>query len=828
MLHEPVVAIVIAVVALLLVAATATIGFRRIHLPYTIGLVIVGLLLGSLAKHVEALEPLQTFSLSPEIILFIFLPTLIFESAFNMDSRLLSQNLTPVLALAAPGILISTAIVGGLVTLATPLPLGPALLFGALISATDPVAVIALFKELRAPKRLSILVEGESLFNDATAIVLFRIILAVLAAGSFGGGTIGQGIADFVIVFAGGLLVGAGIGYLMVCSIALGEDDPLIEVSLSTVVAYAAFIAAEHYLHVSGVMATVAAGVVVGGYGSTRFTPEAKVYLRQFWEYAAFVANSLIFLLVGLSVDLASLSGYLGPIGWAIVAAMLARGATVFGLVPMLGRLPGAEPIDWRYQSMIFWGGLRGAVALALALSIPVSFPHRELIVALAIGVVLFTLLTGGLTVGWLMRALGLDQPSLVERVARAQAVAAAKREALSRVSAMASAGHFSGRLIENLEGEYQNAEAAAQQTLAALRAEPEFHTGTMQQVLHAEALTVERRTYRDLFDEGVISEPVLEELELAVDLERDALRRGKIPERRAAIPFEVRVEGWAMRVIERVAPRSGVVQRHHVRTFSAKYEHDAAVLEASKRVSAELARLAELSGVDASVMEECRRTYEQRGREAMQRLDGIAEHFPEYVEAVQQLTVRRIALDGEADAIERLAASGGIPDAVAAEARRAVQTAGRKLARQRLAEFAPKPEELLLRVPFFQKLSADDLQKVVDNLMPRTLLAGETIIRQGEQNPSLFLIARGVVGVFAAQDDQPPQRVATFHAGEFFGEMTLLDREAQSPTIQAVTDCQLLELGKPDLDALCETCAGIRDALSQAVRAREQEREIL
>ncbi len=199
--NDPVLTTVIAVVALLLVAAIVAMGFRRLHLPFTVGLVIVGILIGVSAERLTFLAPLQHVTLSPELILFVFLPTLIFESAYALDGRLLSQNLAPVLSLAVPGLLLSTGIVGSLVFLFTPMGWGPALLFGALIAATDPVAVIALFKEVGAPKRLAILVEGESLFNDATAIVLFKILLGVVAVGTFGWTTVGEGIVDFLIVF---------------------------------------------------------------------------------------------------------------------------------------------------------------------------------------------------------------------------------------------------------------------------------------------------------------------------------------------------------------------------------------------------------------------------------------------------------------------------------------------------------------------------------------------------------------------------------------------------------------------------------------------------
>jgi CPA1 family monovalent cation:H+ antiporter len=820
--HGGVVTIVIAVIGLLLVAAAAAIGLKRTRLPYTVGLVLVGLVLGALAERVAWLEPLHELTLSPEIILFIFLPTLIFESAFNLDARLLSQNMTPVLTLAIPGLLLSTAIVGGLLALVTPLSLGSALLFGALISATDPVAVTALFKELGAPKRLTILVEGESLFNDATAIVLFRLILLVLAGGALAAGTLGRGILEFVVVFVGGLVVGVIIGYLMIRTIALARDEPLVEVTLSTVVAYAAFIVADHYLGVSGVMATVGAGLIVGTLGSTRFTPEVRTYLHQFWEYAAFVANSLIFLLVGITVKLSGLAAFAGAIGLAILAVAVARAAAVYGLIPVVNRFSKAEAVDRRNQTVLFWGGLRGAVALALVLSIPADFPQRGMLVALATGVVLFTIVTGGVTMKPLMHRLGLDRPTLVERLGRLQAVLAAKRAAFARVDELGTAGHFSNRLITDVGNQYLEEMTAVEQDLDKLRSE--LATDEMRRVLWAEALTVERHRYREMFDRGIISEPVLRELELSVDLRRDQLKRGDIPlEIVAAVPIEVRFGTRFLKVLGRIFPRSRLVQRHRLRALAARYERDTAVLDACEYVMAEVTRLAELTGVEVSVADECRAVYETQAGNVMVRIDGVAEHFPEYVQAAQHQTVQRIALDGEAAAIEQLASTGAIPPSVARSARRAVEAEERRLKRQPIGALEPHPEDLLARVPFFQGLSREDFQSVAGLLVPRTVLAGDTVIRQGEHGSSLFLVARGVVAVIVALPGKPPKRVASLHAGEFFGEMALLTQAPRSATVQAVTGCQLYELAGEDVDRLSERVPAVKRALLDAYEERRR-----
>lgn len=821
MAHESVVInLVVAIFGLLLIASVSAVGLRRARLPYSVGLVVIGLVLGFLSKSVEGLAFLNDVALSPEVILFVFLPTLIFESAFSLDSRLLSKNLVPVLALAAPGLLLSTALIGGLVALLTPLPLGPALLFGALISATDPVAVVALFKEVGAPRRLTILVESESLFNDATAIVLFRIILAVLVSGIVGIDTIANGVFDFLIVFGGGLLVGSIIGYLMVRSIALADNDPLVEVALSTVVAYAAFIAAEHYLHVSGVMATVGAGIVIGAFGTPRFTPQVRVFLHQFWEYAAFVANGLIFLLVGMSVKLSGLVEHIVPILFTIVTVLIARAAVTFGLLPLVGRLPGSEPINWRYRTVLWWGGLRGAVALALAFSLSHDFPYHDLIVALTVGVVLFSILSGGLSMGRLIGALGLNRPTMVEKVGRAHLDSVAKKEALERISQMATAGHFSNRLIEDMQREYQLSAEAAQNNLTALQAECDFHE--IKRALWLETLNIEKTTYRELQDRREISEPVLRELELAVDLQRDLLKGEHFPSTiPTAVPLELRFAGAVMRLIERLWPKSPMARRFRLRSLAAQYEYDSAILEASRRVATKVEHLAELFE-DRTAASEVAQEYERRGNEAMDRIDSVGENFPEYVSAVQLQTARRIALDAEADAVKRLVSTGGIPESIAQEASRSVEKAQRQLVRQPVEALEPHPEDLLVRVPFFKNLSNTDFKRVVDKLVPRTVLAGETIIRQGERGNSLFLIARGVVAVLKAAGIENPQRVASLYAGDFFGEMAILTASPRNATVQAVSASQLYELRKRDVDALCKVCPDLSETLERALEARQ------
>jgi len=401
-------------------------------------------------------------------------PPLVFESAINIDVRLLLRSLTPTLTLAAPGLLLSAAILGVLLNWLTPLTFPQALLFGALISATDPVAVIALFQELGVPKKLMMLVEGESLFNDATAIVTFEIILATIESGVFNAATLAQGAVSFLVSFFGGIVVGVIVGIVMCYLMAVARNNALIQGTISAIVAYGAFIIADRFLGVSGVMAVIGAGIIVGWYKSIGLKPEIRGFFSEFWEYVSFLANSLIFLLVGLTtagfiVGLSQNQPVIISLVWAIVAVLIARAVTVFGLLFIVNQFRSAQPIDWRFQTISFWGGLRGAVGLALPLSLAPDFPNRDLIIALTLGVALFTILISGTTMQRLIHALKLDRSSIVDRIREGQARVVAKRQGLDQVAFLEKIKPVSREVRESLRQEYQQAVQEAEQSLAAL-----------------------------------------------------------------------------------------------------------------------------------------------------------------------------------------------------------------------------------------------------------------------------------------------------------------------------------------------------------------------
>jgi CPA1 family monovalent cation:H+ antiporter len=389
---------------LLIVAAIIAMLAKRLRIPYTVSLVLGGLLMG--VMQLPVLSPLQPGHrpdwLTPDVILILFLPALVFEGSVKLDVRELLRNSIPLLLLANAGVLLAALVTGYLVHWLIDLPVLIALLFGCIISATDPISVLAIFKDLRVDRRLSLIMEGESLLNDGTAVVLFGILFGVIAAEKL---TVPKGIEQYLLAVAGGAVLGSALGYL--ASRVTGTvDDPQIEITLTTILAYGSYLLAFH-LHLSGVIATASAGLMLGNFGAKRgLSAGTRTAMQSFWEYISFVMNSLVFLLIGLEIHVRELLQNWASVLLAIGAVFLGRAFSVYLLVPLSNRF--AEKIPLRWQHVAVWSGLRGALALALALSLTTAFPYREQILNLTFGVVIFSILVQGLTIKPLVRILKL------------------------------------------------------------------------------------------------------------------------------------------------------------------------------------------------------------------------------------------------------------------------------------------------------------------------------------------------------------------------------------------------------------------------------------
>ncbi len=668
MTHNLLLTTEIDILILLLVACFAAIALKRLQFPYTIGLVVVGLILGGVGQHVPALEIVQALSLSHDLILFVFVPPLIFESALNLDSRLLLRNLGPTLILAAPGLLISTAIVGSLLSWGTSLTLPQALLFGSLISATDPVAVIALFKELGAPKQLAVLVEGESLFNDVTAIVFFNIILATIATEvGFERAMIAAGIVQFLISFIGGVFVGAILGYSSRYLMALVKENVLVLATVTTVLAYGVFLLAEEVFEVSGVIAIVSAGLMAGWYKSNRLKPEPRAFLGEFWEYAAFLANSLIFLLVGLTISQFQLFGQLRQteslltaFGLTIGAIVLARAVVIFGLIPLVN-LTSESKIDRRYQFVSFWGGLRGAVCLALALSLDSDFPNRDLIVTLTLGIALFTLLIPGTTIGGLIRTFKLDRPPIIDQWCQAIAKVAVKRAVLKQTHLVESFQPRFNEVINEFQQCYQNELHEAERSLAHLREQIDLNEENIQQLVWLTALAIEQKNYRTLYDQGFMSEPVLGQFNARSILLQDAVLSGSIPSQPATFkPVDTFWGHSIQNIVERLAPKSSWLMRMRSQLIMSQYEYWGILAQTSQQVPLQLQKFAEEGGPTFLLaIQPCINIFEQERIDATLKCDQISEQFRETTISCQIKISNRVAHFFQDKTIKQLVAKG-------------------------------------------------------------------------------------------------------------------------------------------------------------------------
>ncbi|MGH9502675.1 MAG: Na+/H+ antiporter [Terriglobales bacterium] len=387
---------------LLIAAAVIAVLAARWKIPYTVALVIGGLILGSF--RLPVVRDMFNHSpdwLTPDVSLIIFLPALLFEGSIKIRFSHLRENLLPISLLATVGVMAATLIAGIAVHWTLGIPLLIAFVFGSIVAATDPISVLAIFREMPVEGRLSIIVEGESLFNDGTAVVLYGILFAAVTQSHLG---VLEGLREFVVDVAGGAAVGSLLGYLA-SKLTQRIDDPQIEITLTTLLAYGAYMLAQ-FLHVSGVIATVAAGLMLGNVGiRTGMSSRTRVALWSFWEYAAFLINSILFLLIGLQVHISDLLGSWRATLLTIAAVLVARLVVVYGLVPVSNLFAPRIPLRW--QHVLVWGGMRGALSLALGLSLTSNFPYRSQLLSMTFGVVAFTIVVQGITMKPLLRLLG-------------------------------------------------------------------------------------------------------------------------------------------------------------------------------------------------------------------------------------------------------------------------------------------------------------------------------------------------------------------------------------------------------------------------------------
>ena len=811
--------LVTGIVLLLLIAAVTTMVSKRFDkLPLTILLVFVGIAIATFGEGIPGLNILKDFRLTPELVLFVFIPTLIFESAFNLDARQVSSNIWPILTLAVPGLLISTGIIGFIFSTFSEFDLLVALLLGAILSATDPVAVIAIFKQLGVPERLTILIEGESLFNDATSLVLATILIGLVSAGAFSSDVLIDGTGEFLFVFAGGVAVGWVLAMLAGYMLGQIESDPAIEITLTTILAYFSFIIAEHAFHVSGIMAVVAAGLTIGSWGKSKISPSTSDFMEHFWEYLAFIANTLIFLMVGLQIDLVVLWQSIDLIVLVVAAMLVSRALVIFSVVPLLGKLPDTEKIGLPFQSVMYWGGLRGAIALAIVLSLP-EFEYKDTLISVVMGAVLFTLVVQGLTIERLVKFFDLDALSLSDNLAKLEGDRNARQEGLQRLNSLVDGGLFSQRIADNIR-------ERCERNLAELNAEidtlnQEMTSKEMAKILGMRCLAREKARIYELFARGLINEWAFRELDHTLDVQIDEVRhRGLMPTAENEISIGNVLSQAFINVFEGVGAR-WLVEKLSTARIIRDYDVAWGRYRAANSVLHDLDALAGEGDIDANVTEGMHDVYEDILKASKEQIDEVAEQYPEFVETMQEQLGQRLLLVAEHESVEHAAELGMLQEGIASKILKDQAARLKQLKQDNIsASFEIEVTEILRKVPMFEGVGDLERQLIGSVLRPKIVPRGTAIIRQGQEGDSMFLIARGIANV-EIDDSEGLAQVATLYAGDFFGESALLHGTPRNATARAATPCSLYVLSRKNLDKIFQLYPDIR----QTVEAIDQER---
>lgn len=499
--------------SLFLVATAVAVIARQLRVPYTVALVVAGLGLG-------ASRLLSPPHLTQELLYAVFLPGLIFEAAFHLDAKKFWANKLAINALAVPGLMFATALTGVALSravnalgLASGFTFAHGLVLASVLAATDPIAVVGLFKSLGAPKRLAVLIEGESLLNDGTAVVVFSLVLVFASGGTL---SLGSAALDFVRIVVGGAVVGALVGFVA-SKVIQRIDDPMIEITITSIAAYGSFGLAERF-HLSGVIATVAAGMLCGNYGARKgMSPTTRVAVETFWEYVAFALNSVVFLLIGFEVRLGALGAAWAAVLVAFFAVLLGRGVAVGATALALRRTE--ERITSRWSAVLVWGGLRGGLSMVLALGIPRTFAHRDLIVTMTFGVVVASILAQGLTMGALLRRLGLVTSNATDsqyalELARQRGV----RAALDALDSISREGGLSPQSIESARDRYDARLRESAARVAAMHLEDEALQRAEHHALALKLAVAEKDALQRALRAGDVPSEAAEELLKEVD----------------------------------------------------------------------------------------------------------------------------------------------------------------------------------------------------------------------------------------------------------------------------------------------------------------------
>jgi monovalent cation:H+ antiporter, CPA1 family len=793
----------------------------RLKLPLTVVLAIVGILIGAGATAVLQTRLTSVFDelalsilflpIGSEVFLYVFLPTLLFQTALTLDARRMLDDWVPILVMAVLAVVIATFVIGFALAPFGVQPLVVCLMLAAIVATTDPSAVVGIFRDISAPSRLGRLIEGESLLNDAAAITLFTVFatLAITQQPVAPGAV----VAGFTLTLAGGALFGYVATRFGILLLAAVREYRTASMSISLAMPYFIYIAAEQIVGVSGVIAVVTAGLTLNLVGPARLRPENWDYLVVTWDQLAFWAGTLIFTLAAILVprllrDLTPTE--VGLIGVLIVAALVARAIVLFGVLPVLaaGRL--SPRVSTPYKLVIMWGGLRGSVTLALALAVtenPLLAPDAQRFVAvLATGFVLFTLLVQGTTLRPVIRALGLDRLNPLDAALRKQVIAVALQNVREEVAETARGYGFSREVVR------REAKAFGQRLDAAVREAEE-----PQAILDRDRITLglvslagrERDLILEKFRERLISSAIIQRMLSDSSRLIDRTRTGGRLEYNRATAAAL-AYSRAFRSAQTLHLRTRIAMPLQIQ-IAGRFE----LLVHTRILLSELhgftdARILRIHG--RRVAELIHEILSRREEQVTQALDALRLQYPGYAEELERSLIRKTALRLEELEYERLFADRLIGPEL-------YRSLGRALGAQRRIEDTRPPldmalhnREIIRRSPLFRDMDDAAVERLSEALVAVFAAPGDVLIRRGEPSETVYFIASGAVEV------ELPNQTIRLGRGDMFGEMAVLGRRARRSRVKAISYSTLLCLREDDFRALMQEQPALRRHVEQTI----------
>ncbi|MCB5175901.1 cation:proton antiporter [Microvirga lenta] len=818
----PIILSVLAVLLVVISLAQPLAGIVR--LPFSVLLAVIGIVIGTGATFLwyteltdafnEVARAVLDFPVGSTVFLYVFLPTLLFQTALTLDVRRMAPDWVPILVLAVFAVLIATVIIGLALVPFAEQPLIVCLLLGAIVATTDPIAVVGIFRDIGAPARLGRLVEGESLLNDAAAITLFSVFLAVLVAAQ------PLSLVEASLSFAQTLFGGAFVGYVGARAAAwlIGSipDHRPAKVSISFALPYLVYIVSEQVLGVSGVIGVVIAGMTLNLLGPARASPDGWSYLTGIWEQVAFWASSLVFVLAAILVPrlLADPTWLdLALILVVAAAALLARVVVLFGILPLLTAIRLSPPVSPPYRLVILWGGLRGAVTLALALAVTENYALtgevKRFVAILATGFVLFTLLVQGTTMRWLIQWLGLDRLSPQDLALRGQVLAVALenvREAVEDVAelykvesatALAEARRYAERIDQAAAQTEQGQELSDRSRLS---------LGLV--TLAGRERDVVLEHYRARTVSAGLVQPLLAQSELLLDRARSGGRTEFQRAVKQTLAFNWRFD--IAQFLHRRIGISGFLERLLARRFEMLFATRIIVEELVPFVDRKIAPI--LGSRVGEVLGEM----VDRRREAIDRaLEALRLQYPTYAESLERRLLRKTALRQEELEYDVLLADGLIGPELHANLRRSVEEERRKAEIQPRLDLAVNARELVAQLPLFAELSEAQIGALARLLRPIFAVPGERLIRRGDPGDAVYFISSGALEVNA-----PGQKVR-LGRGDFVGEIALLTGLPRQSDVYAIGYCFLLRLDVRAFQAFLADHPAIRRQIEEVAAQR-------